>query len=315
MKVVYGLEHFDRPDKSVSLTIGNFDGVHLGHQAIISELVRQARNKGLLSVVMTFEFHPLRLINPRKAPAVLMSLERRLELIEEFGVDIAVIAHCTESLLNMSREDFVSRILVEHFKLNVIVEGENFHFGHKGRGNIDYLDCEGKRLGFDTVKVNERKILLPEYGEQTISSTLIRSLVSECRVDLAGMCLGRRYELIGRVVSGEGLGRGLGFPTANLDCGELMLPGFGVYACKACIDDRCYDACVNVGPAPTFDRFRTGLEAHIIDFSGALYDKRIKLLFYRRIRDIRRFNDVKELTMQISNDIEQAKFIIREEER
>ncbi len=312
MKIVYGLEHFEKPSKSVALTIGNFDGVHLGHQAIIRTLINQSHRRDFLSIMMTFEFHPLRLIDPSKAPAVLMSLQRRLELIEQLGVDVAVIAHCTESLLNMSREEFVEKILVEHFKLGVIVEGENFRFGHRHRGNIDYLRKEGEKFGFDTIKVEAKKILLPDYGEQEISSTLIRKLVREGRVDLAGLCLGRKYELIGTVVSGAGRGRELGFPTANLECGELMLPRQGVYACKAYIgkENKKALASVSVGPAPTFNRYRTGIEAHIIDFDGQLYDEKLRLEFYQRIRDIKRFTDIRELVKQLSEDIERTKRII-----
>ncbi len=310
MKIIYGLEHLEKPAGRVALTIGNFDGVHIGHQAIIASLVEHAHKRNYTSVVMTFEFHPLRLINPLKAPAVLMSLSRRLEIIEQFGVDIAVIAHCTESLLNMSREEFVSKILVEHFQLGVIVEGENFRFGHQHRGNIDYLHSEGKRFGFDTIKIPARKIEIPEYGKQTISSTLIRLLVQDGRVDLAEKCLGRRYELIGTVVAGAGRGKGLGFPTANLQCGELMLPKQGVYACKAYVGGKSFLASANIGPAPTFNQYRTGVEVHIIDFEGKLYGSKLRLEFYQRIRDIRRFTDITELRKQVADDIKQTKNVV-----
>ncbi len=310
MKVIYGLEHLDKPSSPVALTIGNFDGVHLGHQKIINTLLTQACQRQYPSMVMTFEFHPLRLIDPPKAPAVVMSLSRRLEIIEQMGIDFAVIAHCTESLINMSREQFVSKILVEDFKLGVIVEGENFRFGHQHKGSIDYLKQQGEIYSFDAIKVEAMKIDLPDYGRQIISSSLIRKLVRAGRVELAAMCLGRRYELIGEVTTGAGRGATLGFPTANLQSGELMLPADGVYACTAHIDNTAYPSAVSIGPAPTFDQYHTGVEAHIINFNGQLYGKKLRLEFYQRIRDIKKYTDITELTKQMANDIEQTRKIV-----
>lgn len=302
MNVIYGLEHLKPQKRGVVLSIGNFDGLHLGHQKILKTTSRLADRLDCDSFVLTFEFHPLRLRIPQKAPAVLMPLKRRIELISRFGIDCTVILHCREEILDQSAEEFIGN-LVENIPCKAFVEGVDFRFGREREGDIDTLCKLGKELGFDVHIVEPVELELDDRGKVRVSSTLIRELISVGNVKAACRLLGRHYEISGRVVYGSGRGRMLGFPTANIGYIEELLPSDGVYAAFAHIGSENWPAAVNVGPAPSFSRFERSVEAHLIGFDGDLYDRDIRIEFVDRIRDVIVFRDIKDLSYKIKEDI------------
>jgi len=311
MRVVYGLENLDRPCGPAVLTIGNFDGVHLGHQDIFREEVSQAQRRGLLSVVMTFEYNPLRVLAPERAPPTLAPLELKLASIKRFGLGLAVVLRCTRETLDLRAEEFIRDVLVKCFELEVIVEGPNFRFGKDRVGTVEFLIEQGPKFGFETIKVEPHEADLPGMGKQMISSSLVRRFLSEGMVDLAEVCLGRPYELVGRVVPGVGRGRSLGFPTANLDTGEQMLPAAGIYAAWVQVDGGERPCAVNIGPSPTFGEYGAAVEAYIIDYSGELYGRQLGLKFKERLRASRKFESRSDLVDQIRQDVEAVKELLR----
>ncbi len=312
MQVIYGLEHLHKLENQIVLTIGNFDGVHRGHQKIIKHVVELAKQKGLLPVLMTFEFHPLKLLNPQRTPDLLMPMEQKLDFVSHLGIKLSLIAHCTRDFLKMERERFVQEILIGHFQINAIIEGPNFHFGSKGSGNIEYLREAGKNSGFDAICVKPVEIEI-DNKIQTISSTLIRKLIKQGRVESAAQCLGRRYALTGIVVTGSGRGKTLGFPTANLQCEDQLLPKEGVYAAVAEINGKKFPAAASIGPAPTFEKYHTGVEAFLIDFDADLYKQKINLELCTRMREIQKFDDIAKLTEQMKIDVKAVRKLLNKD--
>jgi riboflavin kinase / FMN adenylyltransferase len=314
MKIIDGLENLVRSERPVVMTIGNFDGVHLGHQAIIRRVVELARNHDFLPMVMTFQCHPLKFLNPKVAPALLMPIERRLAILEEMGIDEVVVLRCVGSLLHMDRDAFIRDVLLKYFQIHSIIEGRNFRFGCDRTGDIDHLIHVGPKLGFHAVRIESIQVDLDEQGLKTISSSLVRKLVSGGHVDLAQRCLGRPFQLLGKVVAGAHRGRTIGFPTANLEPGEILLPEDGVYAVRARIDEKYFPAAGVVGPAPTFDQFQRLIEAYVLDYQGDLYGKTIALDFYRRIRPIVKFDSSEKLVEQINRDVQAVRDCLSREE-
>jgi riboflavin kinase / FMN adenylyltransferase len=314
MKIIDGLENLVRSERPVVMTIGNFDGVHLGHQAIIRRVVELARNHDFLPMVMTFECHPLKFLNPKAAPALLMPIERRLAILEEMGIDEVVVLRCVGSLLHMERDAFIRDVLLKYFQIHSIIEGRNFRFGCDRTGDIDHLIHVGPKLGFHAVRIESIQVDLGEQGIKTISSSLVRKLVSGGHVDLAWRCMGRPFQLVGKVVAGAHRGRTIGFPTANLEPGEMLLPEDGVYAVRTRIDEKYFPAAGVVGPAPTFDQFQRLIEAYVLDYQGDLYGKTIALDFYRRIRPIVKFDSSDKLVEQINRDVQAVRDCLSREE-
>ncbi len=314
MKVIYGLENLVRSERPVVITIGNFDAVHLGHQAILRRVVELAKNHDFLPVVMTFEFHPLKFLNPKAAPAMLMPLDRRLAIMENIGIELVVVARCVASLLHMERDEFIRDVLLKFFHVHSIIEGRNFRFGCDRTGDIDHLIRVGPKFGFQAVRIESIQVDLDDLGVKTISSSLIRKLIADGRVDLARRGLGRPFSLAGKVITGANRGRTLGFPTANLDTGEILLPQDGIYAARAGIDGNSFPAAGVIGPAPTFEQYQRAVEAHVLDYQADLYGKIISLDFYRRIRPIMKFDNSAHLVDQINRDIETVRDILNREE-
>lgn len=314
MQVVYGLENLYRPDRGVSLTIGNFDGIHLGHQAIMRRVVELAKERNLIPTVMTFECHPAKILHPDLAPPLLMPMPQRIALMEKLGIELVLVTRCRKSFFQKDRETFIREVLLQSFDLKYVVEGENFRFGCDRGGDINYLIETGPSLGFQGVKIESIRVNLPEIGDRPISSSLVRKLISTGKVDLARRCLGKPYALFGQVISGAQRGRTIGFPTANLDVGGQMLPFFGIYAAQAQIDNRFHPAAAVIGPAPTFDQYQTAIEAFLIDYTGDLYGKNIQLHLYKRVRDIVKFDSSDELVAQIKKDVEDVQTILKQEE-
>jgi riboflavin kinase/FMN adenylyltransferase len=288
------------------VTIGVFDGVHRGHRQIIGHTAARARDLGHASLVVTFDPHPAEVVRPGSHPAVLTEAARKAELIEALGVDVLCVIPFTLEFSRLSPETFVHDVLVENLHAGAVVVGENFRFGHRAAGDVALLRHLGHRFGFTV----EGAPLVPgPAGDTVVSSTYIRSCVDAGDVVAAAAALGRPHRLEGIVVRGDGRGRELGFPTANLTHTRwAAVPADGVYA--AWLVRRGGDrlaAAVSVGSNPTFSGRERRVEAYALDFTGDLYGERVALDFVARLREMRRYEDVAELVAQIDNDVAETR--------
>ena len=285
------------------LALGNFDGLHRGHAKIIDRVRRRAGERGGTPAAMTFDPHPPRIVRPDKAPPLLMTTAQRLEALTLAGMQgIAVVAF-TRELSQWDPETFVRTVLVEWLRIVEVWVGANFLFGHDRSGNYSMLRSLGARYGFRAEKIDPVR-----YKDFVVSSTRIRRLVAEGRVDEAGALLGHHYFIDGRVVRGAGRGRELGVPTANLCTANELVPPAGVYATAATVDGVVHPSVTNVGLRPTFGDVDTiQIEAHLLDVDRDLYDARVRLSFVQRLRDERAFPDVDALRAQIDADVRAAR--------
>ncbi len=286
-----------------AITIGVFDGVHRGHRKVIEELTARAAAEQLDTVALTFDRHPLEVVAPEKVPRLLTSVEDRLGVFERLGVDVAGVLPFDE-VRNMEAESFVEGVLVRALGARLVAVGTDFRFGHDRRGDTGLLERMGGQLGFEVDEVP----LLSE-GEGPMSSTRIRAMLEAGDVATAGEALGRRFALAGVVVHGEGRGRSIGIPTANLELDDrLALPATGVYAAFADVGVNTHEAVVNIGFRPTFGGKRLTVEAHLLDVRSDLdlYGELLTLHFVDRIRPEHRFSGPEELVAQIHADIEAA---------
>ena len=288
--------------RSGFVSIGNFDGVHRGHQSMIAALTRLARDEALPSVIFTFDPHPIALLRPGQSPPPLTTTERKIELLAQHGVDGVVVYPTDQALLNLTPREFFDRIILERLDVRGLVEGPNFFFGHNRAGNIktlhEFCAAAGRHL----------EIIPPvTLGDHLVSSTEIRRLIAAGQVREAGELLGYTYRISGTVVRGAERGRTIGFPTANLEGVRTVLPRDGVYAGRAQIGSVWHAAGINLGPNPTFADQERKLEVHIIDYSGDLYGSRIAVEFVDRLRDTQRFENVEKLKAQLAVDIERAR--------
>ena len=302
MQVIKNLSQLDEPLVRTVLTIGNFDGVHLGHREIFRRVVNKASELDGTSVVVTFEPHPLRLLAPEKAPLRLNTPEEKVRLIGASCIDILVVLNFDLWLAEMSAEAFVRDILVGQLGVMHLIVGYDYAFGRDRRGDTAFLTSQAVLHGFTL------DVLEPVRAEQQAhSSTMIRKFLREGRVADAVRILGRNFTLDGEVVHGQGRGRKLGFPTANLDTEKEILPRDGVYAVKVKWREDYYDAVINIGRCPTFDNSSPTLEIHLIDFTGDLYGERLRIYFVDRLRDEQRFSSVEALQSAVLNDITLAR--------
>lgn len=304
MHVVYGSDGLSPGSRRSAVTIGAYDGVHLGHRHVISMLGSMAAQRGLETVVVTFDRHPATVVRPDSAPPLLTDLEQKLELLAESDVDTAVVIAFDEERANESAEDFVTSVLVQGLGAQLVVVGSDFHFGHGRKGNVALLEDMGSRLGFETVGV----ALDDEGTGEVVSSTRIRRLVAEGDVRAAASLLGRYHQVRGIVGHGDGRGATeLGFPTANVTVPPaIALPAEGVYACfYERPDGSRYRAAVSLGRRPTFHRDQQVplLEAHLAGFAGDLYGEEAKVAFVERLRDEVRFDSVDALVEQMARDV------------
>jgi riboflavin kinase / FMN adenylyltransferase len=289
------------------LALGNFDGLHRGHMKIIDRVRRRAGERGGTPAAMTFDPHPPRILRPDKAPALLMTLEQKLEALDRSGMQGVALVRFTHELSQWDPETFVRNVLVEWLHVVEVWVGANFLFGHDRAGTFTVLRTLGARYGFRAEKIDPVR-----YKEFVVSSTRIRRLVAEGRVDEAAALLGHHYFIDGRVARGAGRGREIGFPTANLETANEHLPPAGVYATLATIDGIVRPAVTNIGTRPTFgDVDRTMIEAHVLDHDGDLYDRGLRLAFVQRLRDERAFPDVDALREQIDADCRSARRLFR----
>lgn len=305
-KSIIGLERVPHTLRSCVLTVGNFDGVHLGHQQILREALALASDSGGRVVVLTFEPHPLAIVAPDRAPPRLMTQEQRTACLLAAGADAVVVARSDSALLSMEPADFVRQIIAEKFAPTHVVEGWSFGFGKGRQGNPQLLEKLGLLCGFRTEIVEP--IELQIAGESVpVTSSLIRRLLVNGEVEKARECLGRPYTLTGEIRPGQGRGRSLGYPTANLAEVRQLMPAPGVYAGTAEVQGQTLAAALSIGSTPTFGGEGLQIEAHLLDCSRDLYGQQMTLGFVQYLRKQRRFDSAAELVRQIQKDVESVR--------
>jgi riboflavin kinase/FMN adenylyltransferase len=289
------------------MTIGSFDGVHRGHQEIVKRVVSGAQLAGAPAVVVTFFPHPAVVLGKRQEAFYINTPQERAELLGEMGIDVVITYPFTRDVAKLSALEFVSK-LHRHLNLRRLIVGANFALGHGREGNTEKLEEFGRSFGFGL------EVIPPVMnGDVVISSSLIRSCLLAGDVKHASRLMGRHYRLIGEVVKGDGRGKTIGIPTANLSIWvEKTIPKAGVYACEAIMDGKSWGAVVNIGYRPTFESLPVAarVEAHILDFNQEVYGREIQLVFIDRLRDEQRFESIQSLVDQIHTDIQNAKMLL-----
>jgi riboflavin kinase/FMN adenylyltransferase len=282
------------------LALGNFDGLHRGHLKIIERVKKTSNDRGGTAMAMTFDPHPPKIIRPDKAPKLLMTTEQRLEALQNAGVEVTVVVNFTYELSRLKPEKFVKEVLVEWLKVAEVLVGSNFLFGRDRTGNFSLLRRLGQEYGFRTDKIEPVR-----YKQFVVSSTRVRRLVSEGKVDEAAALLGHSYWLNGKVVQGEKRGRELGYPTANIVTNNALIPPNGVYATTLEVGGISRASLTNIGVRPTYsDNDSLTIETYMLNHREELYGSLVRLGFVQRLRDEKKFNDIDSLRAQIKIDEE-----------
>lgn len=304
MELIRGLHNLRPRHRGCVATIGAFDGVHLGHQSVIAALLDKAAELKLPSVVIVFEPLPREYFSPHKAPARLMSFREKFKALEALGVDRILRIRFTERLQTMSAQEFIEDIFVTGLDSKYVVLGDDFRFGNDREGDLELMQQQGQRFGFEAVPTTTYT-----FSDERVSSTRIRKALEEAEFSQAEKLLGRPYTISGKVVYGRQLGRTLGSPTANLELHRLRAPLAGVYAvtvCGAGLEDA--PGVANIGVRPTVDdSIKANLEVHLLDFEGNLYGRTIEVTFCTKLRDEMKFASVEELQKNIQKDIGRAR--------
>jgi len=288
------------------VSIGNFDGVHRGHQGMIATLLRNAAEEAAPAVIFTFDPHPITLLRPERSPPPLTTTDRKLELLAQSGVEHVVVYPTDQALLNLSPREFFDQIVLDRLDVRGLVEGPNFFFGRDRAGSIrtlhEFCSAAGRLL----------EVVPPVLvGEQLVSSTEIRRLIGAGQMRAAGELLGTSYRITGTVVRGAERGRQIGFPTANLEEIGTVVPGDGVYAGRARVGSNWFAAGINVGPNPTFADRQRKVEVHLIDFSEDLYGSHLTVELIERLRDTQRFDGITALQAQLADDVSRARALAK----
>jgi riboflavin kinase / FMN adenylyltransferase len=289
------------------VTVGTFDGVHRGHWQVLEKLARVARDRAVRSVLVTFDPHPLRIVRPEAAPPLLSTPAEKMEILAQAEIDRVAFLRFTKDLAAHSPETFVEKVLIGRFRMEHLVIGYDHGFGRGRSGDVETLRQIGARVGFGV------DVVAPvEDGAEPVSSSRIRRALQDGDVAAAARGLGRPYSVTGTVVRGEGAGRRLGFPTANLDVGssDKLIPHEGIYAVRAALRDRLVDGVLHLGPRPTFAGLPPSVELHIFDFDGDLYGHRVRVDFIQRIRDIAAFASVDALVRAMEADCEEGRRLL-----
>lgn len=309
MKIIEDINTIEKPFQNAVITIGNFDGVHIGHQALFHRTVEKADALQGTSVAVTFEPHPLRVLTSAEQPPLITLYEQKCELIERSGVDALVCIPFTRTFAAISARDFVERILVNKLGMKGIVVGRDYSFGRNREGNLELLRRFSTELGFEIDTVDWIQSINGATGR--ISSTRIRELVMEGRMQDAKKMLGRDYQIRGKVATGRNRGgRLLGFATANINLQDELCPKTGIYAVTVEHKGRTFPGVANIGYSPTFDDNLFTVEVHLLDFSENLYNEVIRVNFIERLRDEKKFENIQALSEQIRRDIVQARDIL-----
>ncbi|MCF8111601.1 MAG: bifunctional riboflavin kinase/FAD synthetase [Desulfobacteraceae bacterium] len=309
MKIIRGTDEIKEPFENAVVAIGNFDGVHLGHQAILKHVLEKAREIKGTSVAITFEPHPVKVLGNNGSPPLITVLEQKIELIEQLGFDVLICIKFDRSFAELTAQQFLEEILVKKIGMKAIVIGKDYTFGKNRKGNVRFLQQHAEKYGFEVI-VPDWVPVLPDSPER-VSSTRIREIIEQGRVSEAKPLLGRYYQLRGEVCRGRDRGgRKLGFPTANIRIRDELCPKIGVYAVTVETRSGSYQGVANIGYSPTFDDHIFTVEVHLLDFSGDLYDQQIRVNFIERIRDEKKFSGIDELSDQIRHDIEAARRVL-----
>jgi riboflavin kinase/FMN adenylyltransferase len=304
MRIIRAANELQPGNRKVCLAIGFFDGVHLGHQQIIRQTVTDARQHEAVALVLTFNRHPNTVVAPDRIPQLIYSLPQRVRAIETLGSDGLLVLTFDKALSLLTGEEFIRNLARDLGRIQSLCVGADFAFGHKRSGNVELL----KRIGAD-LRFTVHGMAAVSLDGKAVSSTWIRELITSGELDAATQMLGRAYSLAGTVVPGDRLGRGLGFPTANLDASGLVLPPNGVYAVHAQFENQTRQAVVNIGSRPTLAQPKPQLrvEAHLLDFSADLYGKELELIFLEKLRGEQKFPSLPDLRAQIARDIQSAR--------
>ncbi len=302
MEIILGTDKISRPFRNPVVALGNFDGIHLGHQRIFERTKQEAKAIRGESIVFTFEPHPLKVLQTDQCPPLITPFKKKIMLIESLGIDVVISEEFTRRFAATSARDFVKSILVDRVGTHTIIVGYNYSFGRARQGGVKDLKRYAQEFGFYV------KVLGPlRIDNRIVSSSAIRKHVQHGEMSEAARLLGRHYMVLGKVIWGTARGRLLGVPTANVEILNELYPKNGVYAVEVLVDDRTYHGVANVGMNPTFGGNRFSVEVHIFDFKRDIYGKEIQVAFIERIREERLFESVNALTEQISKDITHAK--------
>lgn len=307
MDVVTGLGALPLDHERAVVTVGFFDGVHVGHRAVLEATASAARDRAIPAVAVTFDRHPREILTPGREPRLLTTVERKGRLIAEAGIDVLVVLEFTEELSRWPPERFMSEVLRDGLHAEHCVMGANFTFGHKARGNVELLIAEGEPFGFTAERVELR-----DLDDRTVSSSSIRESLSEGDLAWPLRALGRRFVLDGTVVSGAGRGQGLGYPTANLRTWpRLLLPGQGIYAGRVEVDGRAHVAAIDVGTNPTFGSEPLHVESYLLDYDGDLIDREMAVEFWAYLRPEVRFESPEQLVAAMDDDVRRTRELVR----
>lgn len=301
----YSLNDIVEFDRETAVTFGVFDGIHLGHQAVINTLLKHAAHDNLASVLVGFYPHPLAFLAPERCPPLLTPLSKRVEILQQFGVDEIVMLSFDAQIASMSPEAFVERVLLEKCRAKHVVVGYACQFGKNRAGNAERLVELSNGYAFDVSVVPPTEI-----DGAPVHSTRIREALAQGDLRQSAQLLGRPYSLIGKVVHGDGRGREIGFPTANIETQNQVYPPNGVYAIRAKLEERWLDGVLNIGMRPTFNGVNIQVEGHFFNFDEIIYGKLVEIFFVKKIRSERKFPNIEFLVQQIQRDIAAATEIL-----
>ena len=309
MELIKHIDNIKKPYKNAVITIGNFDGVHIGHQALFHEVIEKADALGGTSIVMTFEPHPVRVLKQNNHPPLFTLHEQKVELIASSGIDVLICVPFTREFANISAREFVEDILLTRIGMQAIVVGEDYTFGKNREGNLELLQTYAENFGFEIIVADW--IQMSNGLADRISSTTTRELVMAGKMAEAQKLLGRYYQIRGIVTAGRNRGgKLLGFPTANIILHDELCPKTGIYAVTVECRNKKYKGVANIGYSPTFGDQEFGVEVHILDFNDDIYGRKIRVNFIQRIRDEKKFSNISELSDQIKKDIVKAREIL-----
>lgn len=305
MEIIYDIDNLKEDLWGTVVTLGVFDGVHLGHQKIFRLLVQRKMERNGKSVVVTFDPHPSEVLSRAKRAPLITPLPSRFELIASYGIELTLCLKFTQEFSRTTAKDFVEKIIWDRLHPQLVLVGQNFTFGRGRQGTPIILKELGAKLGFE-LEIVEPVLL----GQTVVSSTGIREALLAGQVERVREMLGRPFQLAGAVIGGRKLGRELGFPTANLNCQGELCPKNGIYACMAQVGQARHPAAVNIGTAPTIEGREFSVEAFLLGYQGELYGERITLSFYHRLREERKFANLEELKEQIQKDVKMTRFLL-----
>ncbi len=309
MEIIKNLDKIAKPFKNAVISIGNFDGVHIGHQALFHEVIEKAEAINGTSVAMTFEPHPLRVLEQNNLPPLITLYEQKTELIARSGIDVLICVPFTREFAALSAREFVADLLIKRIGMSAIVVGEDYTFGRNREGNLELLQSMAGQYNFEVIRVDWIQIAKNYPGR--ISSTRIRELVMEGKVAEVQQLLGRHYQIRGLVTTGRDRGgKLLGFPTANINLHDELCPKTGVYAVTVERRGQHFEGVANIGFSPTFEDRLFTVEVHILDFNQNIYGQKIRINFVKRIRDEIKFASIEQLSEQIKRDVMETRNIL-----